>query len=75
MFRQFGNCNSPFGDPDQSKMIVELIQKMGLKFFEITFNLYKYANKSLDWGILYKQLQKGKKNKWRLILTKVIVEI
>ena len=48
MFRQFGNCNSPFGDPDQSKMIVELIQKMGLKFFEITFNLYKYANKSLD---------------------------
>ena len=30
MFRQFGNCNSPFGDPNHSKMIVELIQKTGL---------------------------------------------
>ena len=28
--RQFGNCNSRFGDPNHSKMIVELIQKIGL---------------------------------------------
>ena len=62
MFQQFGNCNSPFGDPNHSKMIVELIQKMGLQFFEIAFNLYKYANKSLDWGILYKQIQRKKIN-------------
>ena len=48
------NANSPFGDQDHSKMIVELIQRVGLWFFEITFNPYKHANKSLDCGILYK---------------------